>query len=140
MDRKKKIVIVDDDLAYLKMMRGSLAQDYSVVPTANGEQALNIINAVHPDLVLLDYMMPGMDGATVLETIRSQPSTAHIPVMFLTGKNDSASVHKVLGAKPEGYILKSMSILKITMVIEEYFKMQDAKKDMEAAGEDLTGE
>ncbi|MDT3844279.1 MAG: response regulator [Bacillota bacterium] len=131
MEQKKKIVIVDDDLAYLKMMRGSLAQDYSVVPTTNGSQALNIIKVTRPDLVLLDYMMPGMDGADVLAKLRSNPRTATIPVMFLTGKNDSESVHKVLGEKPEGYILKSMSILKIAQVIEDYFKMKDHQEEMD---------
>ncbi|MCR4629361.1 MAG: response regulator [Clostridium sp.] len=131
MEQKKKIVIVDDDLAYLKMMRGSLAQDYSVVPTTNGAQALNIIKVTRPDLVLLDYMMPGMDGADVLAKLRSNPRTATIPVMFLTGKNDSESVHKVLGEKPEGYILKSMSILKIAQVIEDYFKMKDRQEEMD---------
>lgn len=131
MEQKKKIVIVDDDLAYLKMMRGSLAQDYSVVPTTNGAQALNIIKVTRPDLVLLDYMMPGMDGADVLAKLRSNPRTAAIPVMFLTGKNDSESVHKVLGEKPEGYILKSMSILKIAQVIEDYFKMKDRQEEMD---------
>lgn len=131
MEQKKKIVIVDDDLAYLKMMRGSLAQDYSVVPTTNGAQALNIIKVTRPDLVLLDYMMPGMDGADVLVKLRSNPRTAAIPVMFLTGKNDSESVHKVLGEKPEGYILKSMSILKIAQIIEDYFKMKDRREEMD---------
>ncbi|SET48912.1 response regulator [[Clostridium] aminophilum] len=131
MEQKKKIVIVDDDLAYLKMMRGSLAQDYSVIPTTNGAQALNIIKVARPDLVLLDYMMPGMDGADVLAKLRSNPRTAAIPVMFLTGKNDSESVHKVLGEKPEGYILKSMSILKIAQVIEDYFKMKDRQEEMD---------
>ncbi|WP_352398347.1 response regulator [[Clostridium] aminophilum] len=131
MEQKKKIVIVDDDLAYLKMMRGSLAQDYSVVPTTNGAQALNIIKVTRPDLVLLDYMMPGMDGADVFAKLRSNPRTAAIPVMFLTGKNDSESVHKVLGEKPEGYILKSMSILKIAQVIEDYFKMKDRQEEMD---------
>jgi len=131
MEQKKKIVIVDDDLAYLKMMRGSLAQDYSVIPTTNGAQALNIIKVARPDLVLLDYMMPGMDGADVLAKLRSNPRTATIPVMFLTGKNDSESVHKVLGEKPEGYILKSMSILKIAQVIEDYFKMKDRQEEMD---------
>ena len=75
--------------------------------------------------------MPGMDGADVFAKLRSNPRTAAIPVMFLTGKNDSESVHKVLGEKPEGYILKSMSILKIAQVIEDYFKMKDRQEEMD---------
>ena len=74
------------------------------------------------DLVLLDYEMPVCDGRQALEMIRSEETTAGIPVMFLTGRGDRESVKKVMDLKPEGYLLKTMPEESIKKMIDDFFE------------------
>ena len=68
--------------------------------------------------------MPLLDGPSVLAMLRNEPTTAGVPVMFLTGKDDRNSVLQVMSLKPEGYLLKSMEKEKILSSIEDFFTMQ----------------
>lgn len=101
------ILLVDDDEFFLKTVHGWLSDDYHVTMTGSGEECLLYLETHHPDLVLLDYSMPGLSGAEVLKRIRSIPEYRDLPVIFLTGKNDRDSVMNVLELKPQGYILKT---------------------------------
>ena len=74
-----------------------------------------------PDLILLDYDMPDIDGGKVFEKIRSNSLLAKIPVIFLTGKNDRETVMKIINQKPEGYLLKSVARSEIIEAIDGYF-------------------
>ena len=74
------------------------------------------------DLIFLDYEMPVISGAKVLEMIRSEVSTQDIPVMFLTAKNDRESVMQVLSLKPEKYLLKTMAPEEWMQNIDEFFE------------------
>ena len=89
-------------------------------------QAITYIAKNIPDLILLDYEMPVTNGPQVLEMIRSENTTADIPVIFLTGKDDKESVTKVLALKPQGYILKSAGRQKLVGQIEEFFAIKKA--------------
>ena len=102
----KKILVVDDNPMTLRIIRNQLIDDYVVGCANSGELALKYLTGVNPDLILLDYEMPGMDGAQVLKIVRSSPKTAKIPVVFLTGINDAARIKKVIDLKPQGYLLK----------------------------------
>ena len=79
-----------------------------------------------PDLILLDYEMPVTSGSQVLEMIKSEPSTEAIPVMFLTGKNDRASIMKVLELKPADYLLKTITKDALRGKLEQFFLIHDA--------------
>ena len=74
-----------------------------------------------PDLVLLDYEMPIVDGKQVLEMIRSEHDFADIPVIFLTSREDQESKEAAMALKPEGYLLKSMEPGEIVKAIDEFF-------------------
>ena len=106
---KKQVLLVDDDITFLKMMQKWLGTKYRVAATRSGPQALSYLAEHTVDLILLDYEMPLMDGSKILEALRSKPKTASIPVIFLTGKNDPESVRKVMSLKPTSYLLKSMN-------------------------------
>lgn len=121
-DDKKLILLVDDDIMYLKMLHGALMQQYRIALAKNGEQALAYLSKNRPDLVLLDYLMPGKSGRQVFQEMHDNPALADIPVMFLTGANDSQSVMEVLKLKPAGYILKSSTLMKISETINKFFK------------------
>ena len=121
---KKKILVVDDSGAMLRNVKGWLEDRYQVILANSGTMAIKYLSTNRPDLVLLDYEMPVLNGKQVLEMIRSENEFSDIPVMFLTSKNDKESIKQVLGLKPEGYILKTTSPEQIVQMIEEYFQKQ----------------
>ena len=116
-----KILLVDDDPDYLKLVSRWLSGRYRVVIVNSGMQAITFLGANRPDLILLDYSMPVTTGPQVLEMIRSEQSTQNIPVIFLTGKDDSESVRRVLELKPNGYILKNINRDALIERLEEFF-------------------
>ena len=104
---RKRILIVDDDPAYAKVVRGWIGNAYQTNIVLNGTQAITFLVKNKVDLILLDYEMPVVDGTQVLQMLRQDPATEHIPVVFLTGNSKKEAVAKVMGLKPDGYILKS---------------------------------
>ncbi len=118
---KKKILVVDDSGAMLRNVKGWLEDDYQVILANSGTMAIKYLSTNRPDLVLLDYEMPVINGKQVLEMIRSESEFSNIPVMFLTSKNDKESIQQVLSLKPEGYILKTTSPEQIIQMINDFF-------------------
>ena len=104
---RKRILIVDDDPAYAKVVRGWIGDAYQTNIVLNGTQAITFLVKNHVDLILLDYEMPIVDGPKVLEMIRSEDEIKDIPVVFLTGVGTKESVQRVLSLEPAGYILKT---------------------------------
>ena len=119
---KEHILLVDDDATFLRMMQGWLGKNYTVAASCSGIQAIEYLAKHKVDLILLDYDMPVTSGPQVLQMLRNEPMTSHIPVIFLTGKNDRDSVMSVMGLKPEGYILKSMDRAEVLDAVDRFFK------------------
>ena len=120
--QEKHIMLVDDDTLFLQAMQNWLGVRYKVTATKSGMQAITYIANNRPDLILLDYDMPITSGPQVLEMIRSEPKSADIPVIFLTGRNDRESVMKVMQLKPDGYLLKSMTKENIVASVDKFFE------------------
>ncbi len=125
--RRRSILIVDDDVAYMSMIMDWLKDKYRVSLANSGMQAITWLAKNKADLILLDYEMPITTGPQVLEMIRSDASTADIPVMFLTGKGDKESIMKVLALKPVGYQLKTIDRNQLRENIANYFSSEKAK-------------
>lgn len=123
-EAKKRILIVDDDPAMTRMIKNLLTPKYNVFMAGSGMNAITFLAKNTVDLILLDYEMPVVSGAKVLEMIRSEPATASIPVMFLTGKSDKETVMEVLALKPVKYLLKSMQPKEWMREIDEFFAAQ----------------
>ena len=123
-EKRKSILIVDDDVAYMGIIMEWLKDKYRVSLANSGMQAITWLAKNHADLILLDYEMPITPGPQVLEMIRSDQTTANIPVMFLTGKSDKESIMKVLALKPVGYQLKSIDRETLRKNIAGYFASQ----------------
>ena len=128
-EEQKLILLVDDDIIYLKMLHGALMKYYRIAVAKNGDQALAYLKKNKPDLVLLDYFMPVKSGREVFQIMQNDPETMDIPVIFLTGANDSESVMEVLKLKPAGYVFKSTSLKDIFDTIYNFFKKQDEDED-----------
>jgi threonine synthase len=87
-DRFPRIAIVDDTIEARLLIRRILQSqgDYTLFEATNGKEALELINREHPDLIILDLMMPEMDGFAVLDALKANADTAHIPVIVSTAK------------------------------------------------------
>lgn len=106
---RKHILIVDDDLNILKTLRYYLQDTYKVTVVNSGKVALDFLMKFTPDLILLDYMMPMLNGAAVLKSIKSREETKDIPVFFLTGQTGNSTVTECLSLNPAGYIVKPVA-------------------------------
>ena len=101
------ILTVDDEPLYQRLVQGNLAAEgYDVVTAGNGEQALEMIPAVSPDLVLLDVLMPRLDGITTCERIRA---FSMVPIIMLTARGDEQDRVNGLNAGADDYIVKPFS-------------------------------
>lgn len=121
MNGKKHILIIDDDVNMLKLLRMFLSDDYQVTIVDSGKQALEYVVRHTPDLILLDYMMPLFDGPHVLEIIRKREETKDVPVLFLTSVTDKEKVIKGLAQNPQGYLVKPVSRDELLQRVDEVF-------------------
>ena len=119
---KKKVLVVDDDPAILRSVKGMLDANYQVSIATSGMKAMTSIGRNRPDLILLDYEMPVCDGKQTLEMIRADDELTEIPVIFLTGISDREHVEAVLQLRPTGYILKPAVKEKLIEAIEKGLK------------------
>ncbi|MCJ8322039.1 MAG: response regulator [Colwellia sp.] len=108
-DKKRVILIVDDTPLNIEVLLGILKEKYRVKIAKNGEKALKIINTSPPDLVLLDVMMPEMDGYQVCQTMKNIPATATIPIIFVSAKNEPNEKKKALALGAVDYITKPVT-------------------------------
>ncbi len=116
---QRTILVVDDSPIMLRTMQAMLSKRYRVTFATSGAQAIALTSKERPDLILLDYEMPVVNGKMTLEMLRSEESTRDIPVVFLTGMDDSDHVREVVALKPQGYLLKPPSEERIFSTIEE---------------------
>ena len=120
-EQRYKVLVVDDSEFMRNKMVELLEEDYEVIESDSCISAIKSMTLNKPDLIILDYEMPVCDGGQALEMIRSDKYTADIPVIFLTGRRDRETVHKVMKLNPEGYLLKTMSDEDIKKYINQFF-------------------
>lgn len=126
-----RILVVDDLLPNVKLLEAKLTSEYFDVLTANdGPSALEIIEAQPPDIVLLDVMMPGMDGFEVCQRIKQQPETMHIPVVMITALSDAADRVRGIECGADDFLTKPVndtalfarvrSLVRLKMMMDEW--------------------
>ncbi len=122
------VLVVDDDRGLLSIINGILSKDYEVTLVSSGQEALDILNSSPVDLVLLDIMMPEMDGLEVCRTIKADAATANLPVIFLTGMEDEDAEERALDAGASDYISKPIRarILesRVRLQVQNYLYLQ----------------
>jgi len=107
MNPRKTILVVDDEPRYLRLIEVNLAtESYNVKTAANGQEALEMVAAEQPDLILLDVMMPVMDGFTACERIRE---FSNVPIIIVTAKGEERDRVRGLDVGADDYILKPFS-------------------------------
>lgn len=114
-----RVLVVDDNPVMLRTTKTMLEGSYQISVATSGEQALKSMQKTKPDLILLDYEMPGMDGKETFERILANRETCNIPVIFLTGVAVKEHIAAVLKMKPAGYLLKPVDKEKLIATIQK---------------------
>jgi len=118
---QKKILVVDDELDILEVIKGRLEfQGYKVILAAGGEEGLEKIKSEKPDLVVLDIVMPKMNGWEVLKRIRDDEATRELPVIMLTAKGDTEAILESQRLKATDYFIKPFVAEEFCVFIERY--------------------
>jgi two-component system cell cycle response regulator len=126
-----RVLVVDDLLPELKLLEAKLSKEYMQVETAkSGAEALEAINVDPPDIILLDVMMPEMDGFEVCERIKANPATTHIPVVMVTALSDRTDRVRGLEAGADDFLTKPVdnrallarvrSLVRLKMLMDEW--------------------
>ncbi len=106
----KKVLAVDDEEDILELLKFNLSREGYQVPCAeSGEQALRLVRSESPDLVVLDLMLPGIDGLEVTRRLKNNPDTKNIPIVMLTAKGEEADIVTGLELGADDYITKPFS-------------------------------
>ena len=119
MERERlKILVVDDTKTNIDVLEGILSNDYDVCVALTGNKAVELTERIRPDLILLDVMLPDMDGYETLRIMREKNILQGIPVIFLTAKADSKSEQLGLNLGAVDYITKPFNPALVTLRIK----------------------
>ena len=116
---KPHVLVVDDNAMVLRTTKLMLKEKYSVTIAASGAQALMALEKQIPDVILLDYKMPVLDGEATIKILRGNEAVKKIPVIFFTSADDPDTVKRLITLKPAGYILKPPDKQKLIELIDK---------------------
>ena len=118
----KKILAVDDERHIVRLVEVNLQRaGYEVVTAFDGREALEKVKSENPDLVVLDVMMPYMDGFEVLKNLKADPTTAEIPVIMLTAKAQDADVFRGWQSGVDCYLTKPFNPMELLTFVKRIF-------------------
>jgi len=107
---KEKILVVDDEEDIIELLRFNLSREgYEVSSATSGEEALTLVRSEMPNLLLLDLMLPGMDGLDVTRRLKNNPNTMKIPIVMLTAKGEEPDIVAGLELGADDYVTKPFS-------------------------------
>jgi len=132
MDREKTIMIVDDTEMNIDILVESLQDDYELIVAINGLEAIELIDAQRPDLILLDIMMPEMDGYEVLKRLKGNKELNHIPVIVLSAITDSDYKSKGLSLGAVDYVTKPFEIVEVKARVKTQIRLEEARLVLES--------
>ena len=124
---KLKILVIDDESANAELLQAILMDTgyEHVKAITDSRLALDVCQTFEPDLILLDLMMPHVDGFTILEALRSEPDGASLPVIVLTADESKETKQRVLNAGANDFILKPFDLAEVLLRIENLLVLRD---------------
>ena len=116
---KSKVLVIDDDPKMLRAIKVMLDESYQVSLATSGEQGVNFLNKKEPDVILLDYEMPGWDGAKTIQEIRASEGFSDTPVIFSSGRDDDGFLEELKAYNPAGFVKKPPNADKLKSAIQK---------------------
>ncbi|MDD5044465.1 MAG: response regulator [Candidatus Omnitrophica bacterium] len=125
----RTILLIDDEKDFCKLVKLNLEQisDFKIITAYNGKEGIDAARQNKPDLILLDIMMPVMDGLTALKILKEDFATMDIPVVMLTAKNDDLSRVKAIWSYSQDYIVKPIEATDLKNKIEAIIEKKKKK-------------
>lgn len=124
MAEAKKILVVDDEEHVVAAIVTNLQlEGYEVIPAYNGAEALELVTEEQPDLIVLDVMMPEMNGWEVLERLKNDPATEQLPVIMLTALSQDRDIEKGWELEANAYLTKPFDPAKLIRIVREQFDL-----------------
>ncbi len=119
MSKGRTIMLVDDELDIRTILRIMLEDSATrILEVGNGYDALTLAKKTRPDLILLDWMMPGLNGLEVVEALRRDPATADIPIIMLSSRDQADEIRELLALGVIAYLAKPFSPLELLQTVE----------------------
>lgn len=138
MDSKPLILVVDDGPKNIKLLQAILEPaGYAVCSATDGETALQIAQTVVPTLILLDLMMPGMDGFAVCQRLKEMESTRQIPVIFVTGRDDVEAESRCFALGAADYMTKPISLPVVLARVKMHLALDSQRRSLEGMFRDV---
>jgi diguanylate cyclase (GGDEF)-like protein len=140
-DARGLVLVIDDETVNIEILAAALEQECEVIFATSGAQGIELATSSQPDLILLDVLMPEMDGYAVFAHLKAVPATAAIPVIFVTGRNDSAAEVYGLELGAADYISKPLSTQVVRVRVRNQLELKRARDDLfrRAVTDGLTG-
>jgi len=127
MNSRQAIMIVDDTEMNISILVEALQDNFEVIVAINGLDAIELLEDQKPDLILLDILMPKMDGYDVLKTIKKNSGLEHIPVILLSAITDSGSKTKGFSLGAVDYITKPFEIVEVKARVKTQLRLEEAR-------------
>lgn len=137
-NQKPTVMVVDDQPANLKLLVDSLL-DYNFTPLTaiNGERALKQIRHAKPDIILLDVMMPGIDGFETCRRLKADPETADIPVIFMTALTDVEDITMGFNVGGVDYLAKPVNLAEVVVRMNTHLSLSRLNRELRARNVEL---
>jgi PleD family two-component response regulator len=130
MNRQKKILIVDDSTENIKILAGLLRDEYTTIFAKNGKTAIGLARSKQPDLILLDIVMPEMDGLEVCSALQKDSETNGIPVIFVSARGEEGDETKGFEAGAVDYIIKPISPPIVKARVRTHLRLREAVAEL----------
>ncbi|MEE8522801.1 MAG: response regulator [Thermoanaerobaculia bacterium] len=120
MSHYKTIMLADDELDIRTVLRILLeSSEIHILEASNGNDALELARQSPPDLIVLDWMMPGLDGLEVLQALRGEPETAGIPIIMLSSRDHPEDIQRAFDLDVTAYLSKPFSPAELLATVEQ---------------------
>ncbi|MDL2263871.1 response regulator [Synergistaceae bacterium OttesenSCG-928-I11] len=136
-DARSAVLIVDDTDLNIEILVEALGDRYDISTAMDGESALAMVEKSPPDIILLDVVMPGMNGYEVCTRLKANPETADIPVIFLTAMTDINDKARGFEMGAVDYMVKPFAILEVQARLDVHLSLLNAKKELKQQNEQL---
>ncbi len=132
---KETILVIEDDSDIVEIIQYNFEREgYRVITAANGEKGLELAKGRRPALIILDLMLPGLDGIEVCKRLRGQNDTRNIPIVMLTAKGEETDIVLGLGVGADDYVTKPFSPKELLARITAVLRRGDLKEEVPAGG------